>query len=196
MLRYMRRFGFLTEPPLDYPRQQITPSGIFKGSKLLDQDDSIDIGRVAIGQERLQVTPLQMAMVAAGVANGGALMKPRFVDRVVKPDGAIRDRVRPEREGRVMSRKSATELASMMSRVVEEGTGTASALQGIPVAGKTGTAEVDNAASNQAWFVAFAPVRDPRVAIAVTVERTQGQGGTIAAPLAKQVMQVLLRNDG
>jgi penicillin-binding protein A len=196
MLRYMGRFGFGDEPPLDYPKSQITPSGVFSGQKLLDADDSIDIGRVAIGQERLQVTPLQMAMVASAVANEGKLMRPHFVDRVVKPDGGIRDRVRPKRESRVMSEEAAGQLASMMSKVVEEGTGTASALEGIPVAGKTGTAEVDGGASNQAWFIAFAPVREPRVAIAVTVERTQGQGGTIAAPLAKQVMQVLLREDG
>jgi penicillin-binding protein A len=64
------------------------------------------------------------------------------------------------------------------------------------VVGKTGTAEVANGASNQAWFIAFAPVRDPRVAIAVTIERTSGQGGTVAAPLAKQVMEVLLRGSG
>jgi penicillin-binding protein A len=194
MLKYMRRFGFGTEPPLDYPKEQIIPSGIFKGQKLLDENDSIDVGRVAIGQERLQVTPLQMAMVAAAVGNGGELMKPHFGDRVVKPDGGVRDRIRPKLQARVMSEEAATALGAMMSRVVEEGTGTASALEGIPVAGKTGTAEVDNGASNQAWFIAFAPVKNPKVAIAVTVERTQGQGGTIAAPLAKQVMQVLLRN--
>jgi peptidoglycan glycosyltransferase len=135
-----------------------------------------------------------MAMVASAVANGGVLMEPRFGDRVIKPDGGVRDRIRPERYSRVMSQEAATALGGMMSRVVEEGTGTASALEGIPVAGKTGTAEVDNGASNQAWFIAFAPVKDPRIAIAVTVERTQGQGGTIAAPLAKQVMQVLLRD--
>jgi peptidoglycan glycosyltransferase len=196
LYRYMKRFGFNTEPPLDYPKQQIIPSGVFKGQKLLGADDSVDIGRVAIGQERLQVTPLQMAMVAAAVGNGGELMKPHFVDRVVAPDGGVRDRIRPERQARVMSPKSATEVASMMSRVVEEGTGTASALEGIPVAGKTGTAEVQNGTTNQAWFIAFAPVKDPKVAVAVTVERTQGQGGTIAAPLAKQVMQVLLRKNG
>ena len=80
----------------------------------------------------------------------------------------------------------------MMGRVVEEGTGTAAALAGIRVAGKTGTAEVDNATANQAWFIAFAPVERPRMAIAVTVERTQGQGGTVAAPIAKQVLQELL----
>jgi penicillin-binding protein A len=78
----------------------------------------------------------------------------------------------------------------MMSRVVQEGTGTAAALAGIDVAGKTGTAEVGG--SNQAWFIAFAPVENPRLAIAVTVERTTGQGGTIAAPIAKQVMEAIL----
>ncbi|HEX8054921.1 MAG TPA: penicillin-binding transpeptidase domain-containing protein [Thermoleophilaceae bacterium] len=196
MLKYMERFGFLSEPPLDYPKAQITPSGIYSGQRLLDEDDDIDIGRVAIGQERLQVTPLQMAMVAATVGNGGILMKPRIVDRVVEPDGSVRQRVRPSRQGRVISRKAADELRGMMSKVVEEGTGTASALAGIRSGGKTGTAEVQNGASNQAWFIAFAPLDDPEVAIAVTVERTQGQGGTIAAPIAKQVMQSLLGGDG
>lgn len=196
MLEYMERFGFLSEPPLDYPRSQITPSGIYDGQALLDEDDSIDIGRVAIGQERLQVTPMQMAMVAGAVANDGVLMRPRIVDRVVEPDGSVRSRIRPRRQGRVISKESADELRGMMSKVVEEGTGTASALAGIRSGGKTGTAEVDNGASNQAWFIAFAPLDDPEVAIAVTVERTQGQGGTIAAPIAKQVMQALLGGDG
>jgi peptidoglycan glycosyltransferase len=79
-----------------------------------------------------------------------------------------------------------------MGQVVKEGTGTQAALSGIDVAGKTGTAEVANATSNQAWFIAFAPKNDPKVAIAVTIERTQGQGGDTAAPIAKQVMQALL----
>ena len=196
MLEYMERFGFLSEPPVDYPRAQITPSGIYGGQRLLDEDDAIDIGRVAIGQERLQVTPLQMAMVAGAVGNGGLLMRPRIVDRVVEPDGSVRNRIRPRRQGRVMSKGSADELRGMMSQVVEEGTGTASALAGIRSGGKTGTAEVDNAASNQAWFIGFAPLDDPEVAVAVTVERTQGQGGTIAAPIAKQVMQALVGGGG
>jgi peptidoglycan glycosyltransferase len=197
MLEYMERFGFLSEPPLDYPRSQITPSGVYGGQRLLDEDDSIDIGRVAIGQERLQVTPLQMAMVAGAVANDGILMQPRIGDRVLEPDGSVRDRIRPKRDGRVMSRESAEELRGMMSKVVEEGTGTASALAGIRSGGKTGTAEVQNGTNNQAWFIAFAPLDDPKVAIAVTVERAgTGQGGTVAAPIAKQVMQSLLGGDG
>ena len=95
-----------------------------------------------------------------------------------------------------MESDSADALAGMMSRVVEEGSGTAAALAGIPVAGKTGTAEVEGGAANQAWFIAFAPVEDPKMAIAVTVERTQGTGGEVAAPLAKQVLQELLGSGG
>jgi peptidoglycan glycosyltransferase len=79
----------------------------------------------------------------------------------------------------------------MMAQVVREGTGTAAALSWIDVAGKTGTAEVGG--TNQAWFIAFAPVTNPRIAVAATIERTPGQGGTIAAPIAKQVMEALLR---
>ncbi len=91
-----------------------------------------------------------------------------------------------------MSPQSAQQVGLMMSDVVQEGTGTSAALEGISVAAKTGTAEVDGGASNQAWFIAFAPVDAPRMAIAVTVERTSGQGGTVAGPIAKQVLQALL----
>jgi penicillin-binding protein A len=79
---------------------------------------------------------------------------------------------------------------------VREGTGTAAALSGIEVAGKTGTAEVDNATANQAWFIGFAPVDRPRMAVAVTIERTQGQGGTEAAPVAKRVLESLIGGGG
>ena len=192
MIDYMERFGFGQDPPLDYPPEQMTPSGVFAGGRLLSADDSIDIGRVAIGQERLQVTPLQMAMVVAAVGNGGRLMQPRLTERVVAKDGRVQERVEPSEQSTVISRQAAEQLGQMMARVVEEGTGTAAALQGIRVAGKTGTAEVDGGAANQAWFIAFAPVERPRMAIAVTVERTQGQGGTVAAPIAKQVLQELL----
>ena len=192
MYRYMRRFGFNEEPPVDYPKNQLTPSGVFDGGRLLDDEDPVDIGRVAIGQERLQVTPLQMAMVAATVANGGELMKPRLTERVVARDGRLKEKIQPEEAEQVMSGDTADQLGQMMSKVVEEGSGTAAALRGVRVAGKTGTAEVEGGRSNQAWFVSFAPVDDPRLAIAVTVERTQGQGGTVAAPLAKQVYEELL----
>jgi peptidoglycan glycosyltransferase len=193
VLRYMRRFGFFTEPPVDYPRNQLAPSGVFGESGLLDDEDEIDIGRVAIGQERLQVTPLQMATVAATIANEGALMRPVFAERAVSSEGRVTRRFRPDRIRQVISPSAARGVTEMMSRVVEEGSGTAGALRGIPVAGKTGTAEVAGGAANQAWFIAFAPVRDPQLAIAVTVERTSGTGGEVAAPIARQVLETVVR---
>lgn len=190
---YMDRFGFNTDPPLEFPDSQMAPSGVYSGGRLLDADNAVDVARLGIGQERLQVTPLQMAMVAATIANRGVRMKPLLVREVVDRDGRTVETIKPDRVRRVMSARAAEQLADMMRNVVREGTGTAAALSGINVAGKTGTAEVDGATSNQAWFIGFAPVRNPRYAIAVTVERTTGQGGTVAAPIAKQVLQELLR---
>jgi peptidoglycan glycosyltransferase len=191
MFEYMKRFGFNRKPSIDLPSDEIRSSGVFSGRKLLDRGNAVDIGRVAIGQERLLVTPLQMAMVVSAIANGGKLMRPHLVEEVKDPDGRTVSRVKPSVESDVMRPQTATALATMMSEVVREGTGTAAALSGISVAGKTGTAEVGG--TNQAWFIAFAPVDAPRIAIAATVERTPGQGGTIAAPVAKQVMEALLR---
>jgi peptidoglycan glycosyltransferase len=134
-------------------------------------------------------------MVAATVANGGELMRPTLTQSIVDPDGRVTDRIEPERERRVMSERTAADLTRMMENVVREGTGTAAALQGIDVAGKTGTAEiVRDTDINQPWFIGFAPSSSPKIAVAVTIERSQGgQGGTEAAPIAKAVMQELLR---
>jgi len=111
---------------------------------------------------------------------------------VVAKDGRVTDRVRPSLQSRVMSTRSADSLGGMMRNVVEEGTGTAAALSGIQVAGKTGTAETGEL--NQPWFIAFAPADNPRMAIAVTLEdQPQGAtGGQTAAPVAKRVLQGLL----
>jgi peptidoglycan glycosyltransferase len=193
MFEYMRRYGFDRKPLIDLPSDEIRASGVYgRRGRVLGPSDAIDIGRVAIGQERLQVTPLQMALVPAGVANGGSLMRPHLVEQIKDRDGRTVRRVKPSEQNRVMKESTAAQLASMMANVVEEGTGTAAALQGISVAGKTGTAEVGTSI-NQAWFIGFAPVDNPRVAVAVTVERTTGQGGTVAAPIAKSVMESLLR---
>jgi peptidoglycan glycosyltransferase len=176
------------------------PSGVFdaKRNKVIPADSgSVDIGRVGIGQERLLVTPLQMATVAATIANGGMRMNPHLADRIVDQDGRTVRRIAPEQAERVMSAASAQSLAQMMSKVVTEGTGIAAALQGIQVAGKTGTAELNIAQQiNQPWFIGFAPLRKPRIAVAVTIENVRGpqsQGGIVAAPIAKQVLQELLR---
>jgi peptidoglycan glycosyltransferase len=192
MFKYMERFGFNQKPRLDYPSFQLAASGVFDGSKLLTADDSIDIGRVAIGQERLNVTPLQMAQVAAAVANDGDLMEPRLWSKVIDPDGR-EEELDPERQSRVMSEDTAEELTLMMTDVVNEGTGGAAALGEIQVAGKTGTAEIDiEGGINQAWFIGFAPADDPQIAVAATVERTTSQGGEVAAPISQAVMEVLL----
>ena len=196
MVEYMRRFGFYEDPQLDYPSTQMIPSGILNGEGDY-VDDGFDVGRVAIGQGGLEGEirsgPLQMAQVAAAVANGGRLMKPRLTDRIVQKDGRVKETIEPDLQAVVMKPETAQQLTGMMSRVVEEGTGTAGALAGIRVAGKTGTAEVGaNREFTQPWFIAFAPVEDPEMAIAVTVERTTGQGGTVAAPIAKSVLEALL----
>ena len=196
LVEYMRRFGFYEDPQLDYPDSQMIASGIINGDG--DYVDSgFDVGRVAIGQGGLEgeirSSPLQMALVAATIGNGGRLMKPRLTDRVLRPDGRVKERVEPDLQSRVVEPETAEQLGQMMSRVVEEGTGTAAALSGITVAGKTGTAEVGaNREFTQPWFIAFAPVDDPKMAVAVTVERTQGQGGTVAAPIARSVLESLL----
>ncbi|WP_205696206.1 penicillin-binding protein 2 [Conexibacter sp. SYSU D00693] len=193
MQRYMERLGFGEDPPLDYPDAQMAPSGAYRGGKLIPATSRfVDIGRLAIGQDRLLVTPLQMAMVSAAVANGGTLMEPRLVDKVVDPDGRTKEELEPEEMGRVMSGASADAVRDMMGNVVREGSGTAAALEGIEVGGKTGTAEVRESCPNQVWFIGFAPLRNPRVAVAATIECTQGTGGEVAAPIAKAVMQELL----
>lgn len=201
LVKYMERFGFNQDPPLDYPDRQMSASGVRNASgRLLDAEGGFDVGRVAIGQGgsegAIQVTPLQMAMVAGAIGNRGKLMKPTLTEKVVDKDGRVTDRVEPEEQSIAMSEKAAGLLSQMMGNVVREGTGTAAALSGIDVAGKTGTAEVDNATANQAWFIGFAPIDRPRMAVAVTIERTQGQGGTEAAPIAKRVLETLIGGGG
>jgi penicillin-binding protein A len=194
MKKYMDRLGFGRPVEVDLPRDERAASGERQRGHIIPATNgAVDVGRMAIGQDKLTVTPLQMAMVAASVANGGKLMKPHLGDRIVDRDGRTVDRIEPEQMSEVMSPETATQVGAMMDQVVKEGTGTAAALEGIDVAGKTGTAEVDHGCPNQLWFIAFAPAQDPRVAIAVTVECGTGFGGTVAAPIAKAVMQELLK---
>jgi penicillin-binding protein A len=197
MTEYMKRFGFYSKPPLDYPPNQIRASVPidFHGNPFAPASPDEDIGRIGIGQGGLLVTPLQMAMVAAAVANGGTLMKPHFTDKVVDQDGRTVKTIDPSVYQHVMKPSTAQALSQMMRRVVEEGTGQPAQLGGISVAGKTGTASIGVTGSGltQPWFIGFAPANNPTVAVAVTVARTQGGfGATVAAPIAKDVMQTLL----
>jgi peptidoglycan glycosyltransferase len=194
MFKYMDRYGFDAKPRLDYPGFQLAASGVYDGNKLLGPGDAIDIGRVAIGQERLRVTPLQMAEVAATVANKGELMEPRLWSKVTDPDGR-ETKMAPAHQSRVMSEGTAATLNDMMQKVVQEGTGTAAAVSGIDVAGKTGTAEISSGV-NDAWFIGFAPATDPQIAIACIVEHTSGFGGPTCGPIFKSVAEAILGQGG
>ncbi|HEU5142956.1 MAG TPA: penicillin-binding transpeptidase domain-containing protein [Solirubrobacterales bacterium] len=198
LFEYMDRFGFGSTPAIDLPDDEVSRSGVFEGDELLGRGDPVDVARVAIGQERLAVTALQMAQVAAAVANDGTLMKPQIWSRVVDPDGRVTERLDPSTYSEPMDEETAAALTDAMEGVVNEGTGTNAAISGVPVAGKTGTAETPGNEScgetdaNQAWFIGFAPADDPEIAIAVTVECTPSFGGEIAAPIFREVAEALL----
>ncbi|HTR72743.1 MAG TPA: penicillin-binding protein 2, partial [Solirubrobacteraceae bacterium] len=195
LARYMKRFGFDSKPQLDYPTEQMSVSGEYLGGRRLIPPTSrfVDVGRLGIGQDKLQVVPLQMAEVAAAVANGGRLMTPHLAARIVDPEGQTVTRVEPKVQSVVMKASTANSVTGMMEAVVNEGTGTAAQIPGVPVAGKTGTAETQvGTAINNVWFIAFAPARSPRVAVAVTLQDVPGQGASFAAPVARQVMETVL----
>jgi peptidoglycan glycosyltransferase len=194
MARYMNRFGFDHKPQLDYPADEMSSSGEYEGTRLISPTSHlVDVGRMGIGQDKLGVTPLQMAEVAAAVANGGRLMAPHLTDRVLEPDGRTVLRVAPRVQSVVMKPSTAAAVTSMMVAVVNEGTGTSAQIPGVQVAGKTGTAETQiGTAINNVWFIAFAPAAAPRVAIAVTLRGVPGFGGAFAAPVARQVLERLL----
>jgi penicillin-binding protein A len=198
----MEKFGFGSDPAIDLPSDEVLPSGVFSEGELLTKDDPVDLARVAIGQERLAVTPLQMAEVAEAVANGGRLMKPQIWSRVVDPDGRVIDRLDPSEYSQPVSQETAAELTTAMEGVVNEGTGTNAAIPGVPVAGKTGTAETPGneacgggSEANQAWFIGFAPADDPKIAIAVTIECTTLFGNDVAAPIFREVAEAILNGE-
>ncbi len=196
---YMDRLGFYAKLPIDLPGYEIAESGVrFQGrAGYLPVTGGADLGRVGIGEGGLDVTPLQMAMVASAVANRGQLMVPHLEQAVVNPDGQTVRTIAPRLYSTVMKPSTAQQVGLMMENVVMDGTGTAAALAGVKVAGKTGTAQdctnaaVPACALSQVWFIAYAPVDHPRIAIAVTLAHQNGFGGSIAAPIAKQVLEAL-----
>jgi peptidoglycan glycosyltransferase len=189
-----RDFGFYELPPLETPSNERSASGLYKGRELFfpKNDFQVDPGRLAFGQERMVVTPLQMAMVVAAIANDGIVMAPTAVERIVAPDGRTVAKLDRDRIGRGVSAETAREVTAGMRAVVASGTGTAARIGGVTVAGKTGTAETGRRGANTTSFAAFAPAERPRVAIAVFLERQSGTGGTTAAPIARAVLEALL----
>jgi penicillin-binding protein A len=203
MVEYMERFGFNTEPPIDLPKDELAISG----ERVTDENgvntflgpdsDQIDIWRMAIGQDKLVATPLQMATVAATVANDGVRMAPRIGTKIIDKDGRTVEDIGTEEVEEVISEESAQQVQQMMKAVVQSPAGTAanSGLEGLDAAGKTGTTETGaNADLIQAWFICFAPVENPKIAVAVTVlPPNGGQGGFVAAPIAGAVMRAYLQ---
>jgi len=151
----------------------------------------------AIGQFDVRVTPLQMAMVAAGIANDGEVMEPYLVQEVQAPDLSVVSAARPRTLSRATSEEVADELTSMMELVVADGSGRRAQIDGVRVAGKTGTAQHAQGRPPHAWFISFAPADDPQVAVAVVVEDggslgSEATGGALAAPIAADVMRAVL----
>jgi penicillin-binding protein A len=196
MVEYMKRFGFYSDPELDYPDTQMAPSGPYNSSGDLVESD-FDVGRVAIGQGgeegQLLSTPTQMAEVAAAVANGGTLMKPTFLESATDPDGRQIEELDPDEQSDVMSEETAAQVTEMMTNVANEGTAAGLTTQLGQLAGKTGTAEINVEESlNRPWFIGFAPAEDPQIAVAAMLEQCTGCfGGEVAGPIAMQVMDAL-----
>jgi len=151
----------------------------------------------AIGQFDVRATTLQMAMVAAGVADNGLVMNPYLVAEERAPDLSTLSVAQPSVFSRAVTPEVAAQLNAMMVGVVTNGTGANAAIPGISVAGKTGTAETGPSAPPHVWFMAFAPADNPRVAVAVIVENggrlgNDATGGAVAAPIARSVMEAVL----
>lgn len=184
------QFGFGARYLDDLPGQAI--------SRFPEDPDAPQSALSAIGQFDVAATPLQMAMVTAGIANGGTVMKPYLVDELRSPDFEALDKTSPEAfRTDAVSPAVARDLTEMMVSVVEQGTATTAQIPGVDVAGKTGTAQSSPDRPPYAWFVSFAPADNPEVAVAVLVEdagvaRDAISGSGLAAPIAKSVMEAVI----
>ncbi len=189
----MRKFGIGVIPPFDVAPGAIASIGPPAGSFDLNQPLFAFAG---IGQGDVAATPLQMALAAAGIGNGGVIMKPHVGAEIKNSKGKVVRRIANEPWRTATSATTAQAVNTMMTDVVEQGTGTAAKITGVRVAGKTGTAQADGGPPH-AWFIAFAPADAPRYAVSVIVERggslgSEATGGRIAAPIAARVLKVAL----
>ena len=151
-----------------------------------------------IGQSSVTATPLQMAMVAAAIANDGEVMRPYVVDEVRAPNLSVLGRTDPQSISRAISSTTAEELTAMLVATVDDGTAAPAQIPGVQVAGKTGTAQSTDDRPPYAWFVSFAPADDPQIAVAVLVESSDTSpdeigGGFLGGPIAKAVMEAVIR---
>ena len=154
-----------------------------------DSMEKTELAAVGIGQGKLLTTPLNMAMVAAAIANNGVMMKPYLVQRVSSPNGVSVYEASPEVLTRVCTASTAAEITGFMLDCVESGTGANARIRGIEVCGKTGTAQNEREGKDHAWFVGFAPKDDPQIAVAVFQEYSGSSGGAACAPIAKRIIR-------
>ncbi len=197
MAAQARAFGFAPDPssgniPFDIPFQE----GVFPDpSYFADRQPALALA--AIGQDNVAANPMQMALVASAIANGGVEMVPRLVSQVRDPSGQVIQSFSPDVYGQPISSQTAIELTQMMVSVVQSGTGTAAQIPGVEVAGKTGTAQHGKGLPPHAWFASFAPAQNPTIAVAVLVLDggslgSDATGGLVAAPIAQAVMEAAL----
>jgi peptidoglycan glycosyltransferase len=193
LVEQANRFGFSERIDFDIP---------FQTGAIPDVDDfEMDLPAVAqsaIGQRDVRTNVLHLALVAGAIGNGGVMMEPRLVAEIRDPSGTVIRGLEPNVWGRPMSRGNARLLAQMMQRVVDSGTGSAAQISGVAVAGKTGTAQTAEGDPPHAWFVGFAPVQRPTIAVAVVVLNggdlgSEATGGALSAPIAKTVMELALQ---
>ena len=190
-----KKFGFDGHVPFDVP----FATGNFPSPSQVP-DNTPGLAFSAIGQQDVTANPLQMALVGAAIANGGVEMEPHLVREILDPQGVPIKTIGPKAYGRPISPQTAAIETSLMEQVVQRGTGTPAQIPGVPVAGKTGTAETPGGAPH-AWFVAFAPAQHPRIAVAVVVLNggslgSEATGGQVAAPVARAVIQAALSRGG
>lgn len=189
-------FGFDQTPPLDLPFA--TKSNFPAASTFAQALPTLAYS--AIGQEDVQASPLEMALVAGGIANGGVIMAPHILDHVTNSQNQTVETYDPTKWLTATSPATAASVTSLMESVVNspDGTGTAAAIPGITVAGKTGTAQTGTGRTDD-WFVAFAPAQNPQIAVSVVLpdqgSGNEVQGGTLAAPIAKAMIQAYLTSN-
>ena len=164
-----------------------------------DRIDEAQLGQTGFGQFDVSATPLQMAMVAAGLANGGSVMRPYLVDEEQSADLDVIQKTDPQELSKAVSSSTASEVTKLMVSTVDNGTASPAAIPGISVAGKTGTAQAGQTdRSPSAWFISFAPADNPRVAVAVMIQnadipRSEIAGGMLGGPIAKAVMEAVIK---
>jgi peptidoglycan glycosyltransferase len=185
LVSYAESFGLNQKPPLeiDAKKSQIP---------LPETMDKLEVAWTSVGQGRLLVTPLQMALIGAAIANGGSIMQPHLVKEIRRPKGELLMLRAPRLWKRVVDPSTSEEVTRLMVKAVVSGTGKAAALPGVSVAGKTGTAETGKKKKTHAWFVGFAPAENPKVVTAVIIEGG-GTGGRVAAPVAREIMEEALK---